>query len=75
MRLKELLPLIDCSIVNVYEKRKHRLPTFIVTINPKKDTGYISDDLLNREVHSTSIERNQLFRVFVRDKKDEAVEV
>lgn len=75
MKLIELLPLIDCSIVNVYEKREHRLPTFIVTINPKKDIGYISDDLLNNEVHSISIGRNQLFRVFVRDKKDEDVEV
>lgn len=36
MKLIELLPLIDCSTVNVYEKREHRLPTFIVTINPKK---------------------------------------
>lgn len=75
MKLIELLPLIDCSIVNVYEKREHRLPTFIVAINPKKDTGYISDDLLNKKIHSISIGSNQLFRVFVRDKKDEDVEV
>lgn len=74
MTLRELFPLIDCSIVNIYEKRKHRLPTFIATINPKKDTGYISVDLLNKEVHSISIGCNQSFRVFVRDKKDEDVE-
>ena len=73
MRLKELLPFIDCSIVNVYEKRKHRPSTFITTMNQKKNKGYISDDLLNREVDSISIVYKQSFtiRVFVREKKEE----
>lgn len=74
MMLKELVPFIDCSIVHVYEKRKHRLPTFITMMNPKKNKGYISDDLLNREVDSISIGYNQsfTFRVFV--KKEDEVE-
>lgn len=40
-------------------------------MNPKKNKGYISDDLLNREVDSISIGYNQsfTFRVFVREKK------
>lgn len=73
MILKELIPFIDCSIVHVYEKRKHRLPTFITMMNPKKNKGYISDDLLNREVDSISIGYKQsfTFRVFVREKKEE----
>lgn len=73
MRLKELLPFIDFSIVNVYEKRKHGPSTFITTMNPKKNKGYIADELLNREVDSISIGCNQLFRVFVK-KEDEAEE-
>lgn len=42
-------------------------------MNPKKNKGYISDDLLNREVDSISIGYNQsfTFRVFVREKKEE----
>lgn len=72
MRLKELLPFIDCSIVNVYEKGKHRPSIFITTMNPKKNKGYITDELLNREVDSISIGYNQsfTFRVFVREKKE-----
>lgn len=73
MMLKELIPFIDCSIVYVYEKRKYRLPTFITMMNPKKNKGYISDDLLNREVDSISIGYDQsfTFRVFVIEKKEE----
>lgn len=73
MMLKELVPFIDCSIVHVYEKRKYRPPTLITMMNPKKNKGYISDDLLNREVDSISIGYDQsfTFRVFVRGKKEE----
>lgn len=73
MRLKELLPIIDCSIVRVYEKREHRISTYIIMLNPKKNKGYISDDLLNREVDSISIGYNQSYaiRIFVREKKEE----
>lgn len=34
MKLIELLPLIECSTVNVYEKRRYGPPRFIVLINP-----------------------------------------
>lgn len=37
MKLIELLPLIECSTVNVYEKRRYGPPKFIVLINPKKE--------------------------------------
>lgn len=75
MRLKELLPLIECSNVNVYEKGKYRLSTFIATMNPKKNKGYIADELLNREFDSILIGCNQSFRVFVRDEEIEELKV
>lgn len=36
MKLIELLPLIERSTVNVYEKRRYGPSKFIVLINPKK---------------------------------------
>lgn len=39
MKLIELLPLIERSTVNVYEKRRYGPPKFIVLINPKKNKG------------------------------------
>lgn len=74
MRLKELLPVIDCSNVNIYEKRKNRPSSFIITMNANKNKLYICDDLLNREVHSISSGCNQSFRVFVIEKEDEEEE-
>lgn len=71
MKLIELLPLIECSTVNVYEKRKYRPSRFIVLINPKKNKGCISYDLLDREIHSISISYNHDFRIFVCDKKED----
>lgn len=71
MKLIELLPLIKCSEVNVYEKRRYGPPRFIVLINPKKNKGCISDDLLDREIYSISISYNHGFRIFVCNKKDD----
>ena len=71
MKLIELLPLIECSTVNVYEKRRYGPPRFIVLINPKKNKGCISDDLLDREIYSISISYNHGFRIFVCKKKDD----
>lgn len=70
MKLIELLPLIECSTVNVYEKKRYGPPRFIVLINPKKNKGCISDDLLDREIYSISISYNHDFRIFVCNKKD-----
>lgn len=71
MKLIELLPLIERSTVNVYEKRRYGPPKFIVLINPKKNKGCISDDLLDREIYSISISYNREFNIYVRNKKDD----
>lgn len=71
MKLIELLPLIERSTVNVYEKRRYGPPKFIVLINPKKNQGCISDDLLDREIYSISISYNSKFNICVRNKKDD----
>lgn len=71
MKLIELLPLIERSTVNVYEKRRYGPPKFIVLINPKKNKGCISDDLLDREIYSISISYNCKFNICVRNKKDD----
>lgn len=71
MKLIELLPLIDCYTVNIYEKRKYRPSRFIALINPKKNKGCISDDLLDRDIYSISISYNHDFRIFVCNKKDD----
>lgn len=71
MKLIELLPLIECSTVNIYEKRKYRPSKFIVLINPKTNKKCISDDLLDREIYSISISYNHDFRIFVCNKKDD----
>ena len=69
MKLIELLPLIERSEVNVYEKRRYGPPRFIVLINPKKNKGCISDDLLDREIYSISISYNHEFNIYVCNKK------
>lgn len=69
MKLIELLPLIERSTVNVYEKRRYGPPKFIVSVNPKKNKGCISDDLLDREIYSISIGYNREFNIFVCNKK------
>lgn len=71
MELKELLPLIECSTVNVYEKRKYRPSRFIVLINPKTNKGCISDDLLDREIHSISVMYGGRLSIYVCNKKDD----
>lgn len=65
MKLIELLPLIERSTVNVYEKRRYGPPKFIVLINPKKNKGCISDDLLDREIYSISISYNSKFNILL----------
>lgn len=71
MKLIELLPLIEWPKVNVYEKRKYIPSKFIVSVNPKKNKGCISDDLLDREIYSISISYNSKFNICVRNKKDD----
>ena len=71
MKLIELLPLIEGYTVDLYEKRKHRPSRFIALINPKKNKGCISDDLLDREIYSISISYNRKFRIYVCNKKDD----
>ena len=70
MKLIELLPLIENSTVNVYEKRRYGPPRFIVLINPKKNKGCISDDLLDREIYKISAGYNSKFNIYVCNKKD-----
>lgn len=71
MKLIELLPLIENSTVNVYEKRRYGPPRFIVLINPKKNKGYISDDLLDRQIYSISVGYSSNFIIYVCNKKDD----
>lgn len=71
MKLIELLPLIECSTVIICEKRKYKPSRSIVLINPKKNKGCISDDLLDKEIHSISIGYNHDFRIFVCNKKED----
>lgn len=71
MKLIELLPLIERSTVNVYEKRRYGPSKFIVLINPKKNKGCVSDDLLDREIYSISISYNCKFNIYVCNKKDD----
>lgn len=75
MKLIELLPLIENTTVNVYEKRSYGPPRFIVLINPKKNKGCISDDLLEREIYSISNSYNRGFQITLCKEKDEDVEV
>ena len=69
MKLIELLPLIERSTVNVYEKRKYGPPRFIVLINPKKTKGCISDDFLDMDICSISISYRDRFNIYVCNKK------
>ncbi len=71
MELKELLPLIECSTVKVYEKRKYRPSRFIVLINPKTNKGFISDDLLDREIYSISVMYGGILSIYVCNNKDD----
>ncbi len=71
MKLIELLPLIACNTVDIYEKRKYRPSRFIVLINPKKIKRYISDDLLDREIHSISLMYGGRLSIHVCSKKDD----
>lgn len=71
MKLIELLPLIENSTVNIYEKRRYRPPRFIVLINPKKYKGCISDDLLDMDIRSISGCYNSKFNIYVCNKKDD----
>lgn len=69
MKLIELLPLIENSTVNIYEKRRYIPSIFIASVNPKKNKGCISNDLLDREIHSISISYNREFNIYVCNKK------
>lgn len=69
MKLIELLPLIECSTVNIYEKRRYGPPRFIVLINPKKNKRCISDDLLDRDIRSISVGYRDRFNIYVCNKK------
>lgn len=69
MKLKELLPLIDYSTIQIYEKRQYMPSRFIVLMNPQTNKGYISNELLDREICSLSITDGYDFRIFVDDKK------
>lgn len=71
MKLIELLPLIECSTVNVYEKRRYGPPRFIVLINPKKNKGCISDDLLDRQIYSISVGYSSKINIYVCKNKDD----
>lgn len=71
MKLKELLPLIKHSTVNIYEKRKYRPSIFIVLINPAKNKGSISNDLLDREIYSISVDYSCRFNICVCNKKED----
>lgn len=71
MKLIELLPLIECPTVNIYEQRRYRPPRFIALINPKKYKGCISNNLLDREIYSISISYNSKFNICVCNKKDD----
>lgn len=71
MKLIELLPLIECPTVNIYEKRRYRPHRFIVLINPKKYKGCISDDLLDMDIHSISGGYGGKFIIYVCNKKDD----
>lgn len=71
MKLIELFPLIEWPKVNIYEKRKYMPSIFIASVNPKKNKGCISDDLLDRDIYSISISYNHDFRIFVCNKKDD----
>ena len=71
MKLIELLPLIENTTVNVYEKRRYGPPRFIVLINPKKNKGCISDDLLEREIYSISNSYNRGFIITLCKEKDD----
>ena len=75
MKLIELLPLIECSEVAIYEKRKYRPSTFIGLFNSRKNKRYISDDLLDREIYSISVGYMKI-NIYVCDKKvnEESVE-
>lgn len=69
MKLIELLPLIECPTVNIYEQRRYRPPRFIALINPKKYKGCISNNLLDREIYSISIGYSSKFNIYVCNKK------
>lgn len=71
MKLIELLPLIECPTVNIYEKRRYRPPRFIVLINPKKYKGCISDDLLDMDIRSISGGYGGKFIIYVCNKKND----
>lgn len=71
MKLIELLPLIENTTVNVYEKRSYGPPRFIVLINPKKNKGCISDDLLEREIYSIYNSYNRGFQITLCKEKDD----
>lgn len=74
MTLKELLPLIDEIQVSIYEKKKVAY-RFVVTMNPRKYKGCLSNKLLEREIYAISNTYNSEFRIILcKEKDDEANE-
>jgi hypothetical protein len=73
MTLKELLPLINETHVAIYEKKTVAY-RFVVIMNPKKDKGCISDELLEREIDSISHTCNRAFQIILCKEKDDEVE-
>ena len=71
--LKELLPLISETHVAIYEKRTVAY-RFVVTMNPRKNKGCISDELLEREIYSISYNYNHVFQIILCKEKDDEVE-
>lgn len=73
MTLKELLPLINETQVEIYEKRPF-VCHFVMIMNPRKDKGYISNELLEREIYSISNNYNRGFEIMLCKEKDDEVE-
>lgn len=74
MKLIELLPLINETHVAIYEKKTVAY-RFVVIMNPKKDKGCISNQLLEREIYSISNNYNRGFQITLCKEKDEDVEL
>lgn len=70
MILKELLPLINETQVAIYEKRPFAY-RFVVIMNPRKDKGCISNELLEREIYSISYSYNRGFQITLCKEKDD----
>lgn len=71
--LKELLPLISETHVEIYEKRVFGY-RFVMIMNPRKNKESISNKLLEREIYSISNSYNWGFQIILCKEKDDEVE-